>query len=261
MRIEQRGALATVTLNRPKVRNALNSELSTALTRTFHRLAGKARVVVLRGEGPAFCAGADIEEMQRLTEADFDTQRAQAMALQQMFQAIGNFPGVTIARVHGAAIGGGAGLAAVCDIAIAAEEAFFAFSEVRIGLIPATIAPWVVQKVGLGTARALFVTGERITATEALRIGLVQQVAMPNALDEAIERKVEAILQCGPEAIAAVKRLLLHLQGFSPATFPMAETADITVFYLIERRMSAEAREGFRAFLEKRRPSFHETLP
>jgi len=172
-----------------------------------------------------------------------------------MFQTISSFPGVTIARVHGAAIGGGAGLAAVCDIAIAAEEAFFAFSEVRIGLIPATIAPWVVQKVGLGTARALFVTGERITATEALRIGLVQQVVMPNSLDEAVARKVEAILQCGPEAIAAVKRLLAHLQGFSSA-----ETADLTIAYLVERRMSKEAKEGFQAFLEKRRPSFHETL-
>lgn len=255
LHVAWRGSAVWLTLNRPKVRNALHSELIATLTKTFLQLSGRARVVVLQGAGPAFCSGADIEEMLRNAESSLSESWEQAKALQRMFQTIADFPGVTIARVHGAAVGGGAGLAAVCDIALAAEEAFFSFGEVRLGLIPATIAPWVVQKTGLGAARALFVTGERIPSTEALRLGLVQQVTLGSGLDEAVERKVEAVLQSGPEAVAAIKRLLGHLQ-----TPSFSQIADLTVASLVECRASAEAHEGLQAFLEKRRASFVETL-
>jgi len=176
---------------------------------------------------------------------------ADAQALQRMFAAIAHCPKATIARVHGAAIGGGAGLAAVCDLAIASEEARFALSEVRLGLIPAVIGPYVLQKIGMGAARALMVTGERITAAEALRIGLVQQVAPAAELEAAIEQKLALIRQAGPEAIATAKRLLRAIAGKTPD-----EAATLTAECIAALRVSPEGQEGIRAFLEKRKPGF-----
>jgi len=250
---EVTGAVATVTLNRPEVHNAFDELLVAELTDAFQQLGANAvvRAVVLRGAGASFCAGADLAYMGRMADYAPAENIADAQAIQQMFAAIARCPKVTIARVQGAAIGGGAGLAAVCDIALAAEEAKFALSEVRLGLVPAIIGPYVLEKVGMGAARALFVSGERFAAAEALRIGLVQQVVPAGELDAAVREKVERARQAGPEAVAAAKRLLRDIAGKTPD-----EAADITVACIANLRVSPEGQEGIRAFLEKRKPNF-----
>jgi enoyl-CoA hydratase/carnithine racemase len=245
--------VAEVTLNRPDVHNAFNEMLIAELTDCFARLSGDAavRAIVLRGAGPSFCAGADMTWMGKMAGYSWEENLEDARAAQRMFAAIAECPKVTIARVHGAAIGGGAGLAAVCDIAVAAEDAKFALSEVRLGLVPAIIGPYVVEKIGIGAARALFVTGERFGAEEARRFGLVHQVAPAAELDAAVQQKVDLILQAGPEAVATAKRLLRDIAGKTPQ-----EAADITVECIASLRVSPEGQEGIRAFLEKRKPSF-----
>lgn len=251
--IHTRPAVAEVRLNRPAQHNAFDETLIAELTDSFTRLGRDAsvRAVVLAGAGPSFCAGADLAYMGRVAAYSPEENRADARAIQRMFAAIAECPKVTIARVHGAAIGGGAGLAAVCDVVIAAEEAQFALSEVRLGLVPAVIGPYVVEKIGMGAARALFVTGERFGAEEALRIGLAQQVVPAADLDAAVERRVEMARQAGPEAVAAAKRLLRDIAGRTPT-----EAADLTVECIAALRASPEGQEGIRAFLEKRRPNF-----
>ena len=174
-----------------------------------------------------------------------------AETLQQLFRTIAHCPKVTVARIHGAAIGGGAGLVAVCDVALAAPEAVFALSEVRLGLVPAIIGPYVLEKVGMGAARALFITGERFNAEEALRIGLVQQVVPADQLDAAIEKKLALARQAGPQAIATAKSLLRAIADKTPD-----EAAEITVECIANVRVSPEGQEGIRAFLEKRKPDF-----
>jgi enoyl-CoA hydratase/carnithine racemase len=168
-----------------------------------------------------------------------------------MFAAIAHCPKATIARVQGTAIGGGAGLVAVCDMAIGSENATFALSEVRLGLIPAVVAPYVLQKVGMGAARALFVTGERFGAHEALRIGLLQAVVPAEGLDAEVARKSELLRQAGPQAVSAAKNLLREIAHLSPD-----EAGELTARRIAELRVSPEGREGVRAFLEKRKPNF-----
>lgn len=251
--VESRDAVATVTLNRPDVHNAFDDALIAALTDSFTQIGRDAsvRVIVLKGAGVSFCAGGDLTWMARMAGYSHAENLEDARGLQRMFAAIADCPKVTIAQVHGAAMGGGAGLVAACDIAIAATEAKFAFSEVRLGLAPAVIAPYVLQKVTPGAARALFVTGERFSAEEALRIGLVQQVTPAGELAAAVQRKVEQVLPAGPEAIAAVKRLLRSLAGRTPV-----EAAEATVECLAALRVGQEGQEGIHAFLEKRKPGF-----
>ncbi len=208
--IQQHNAVAEVTLNRPDAHNAFDETLIAELTDCVTQLSEDAavRVIVLRGAGASFCAGADLSYMGRMAGYTPEENRTDARALQRMFAVLANCPQVTIARVQGAALGGGAGLAAVCDITIAAEDARFAFSEARLGLAPAVIAPYVLQKMSPGAARALFVTGERFSAAEAWRLGLAQQMVPAAELDAAVQRTVEAAMQAGPEAVAAIKRLL-----------------------------------------------------
>ncbi len=253
--VDSRPPAAQVTLNRPDVHNAFDETLIAELSDCFARLSEDpaVRAVVLQGAGPSFCAGADLAWMGRMAGYTRAQNVADARALQRMFAVIARCPRVTVARVHGAAIGGGAGLAAVCDIAIAAPEATFAFSEVRLGLAPAVIAPYVAEKIGMGAARALFVTGERFTASEAYHLGLVQQLAAPGGLDAAVQKTVEAVLQAGPEAIAAAKRLLRGIAGKTPE-----EAADATVECIAALRVSPEGQEGIRAFVAKRKPRFAE---
>ena len=253
LHIEQHADIGTITLNRPAVHNAFDDALIAELTAVFQEWSANAalRAIVLTGSGASFCAGADVAYMGRMANYTEAENRADARRLQQMFAAIAHCPHVTIARVNGAAIGGGAGLTAVCDIALAAEEARFALSEVRLGLVPAVIGPYVVEKIGAGAARALFVTGERIAAQEALRIGLVQQVVPASELDGAVAQKVEAVRQTGPAAVAAAKQLLRDLAGKTPDA-----AADLTADCIAALRVSAEGQEGIRAFLEKRRPAF-----
>lgn len=247
--------VAEITLNRPKAHNAFDDVLIAELTDVFTQLREDrtVRAIVLKGAGVSFCAGADLAWMGRMAGYSQAENVADARALQQMFAAIAECPKVTIARVQGAAIGGGAGLVAVCDLAIAALEAKFALSEVRLGLVPAVIGPYVLQKVGMGAARALFVTGERFDAAEALRIGLVNAVVPADELDWTIEKKLELIRQAGPEAIATAKRLLRDLADKTPT-----QAADLTVECIAALRVSPEGQEGIHAFLEKRKPSFAE---
>ncbi len=253
--IERRESVAYVTLNRPEVHNAFNEQLIMELRVCFEDIAvdPSVRAVVLAGAGPSFCAGADLTWMARTVEYTRSDNLADALELQKMFSAIAECPKATIARVHGPALGGGAGLAAVCDLAIATPDARFALSEVRLGLIPAVISPYVVHKVGMGAARALFVTGERINGEQPLRIGLVQQIAPLDELDGAVEAKLKLIREAGPAAIAAAKRLLRDIAGKTPA-----EAAEVTVQAIADLRVTPEAQEGIRAFLEKRKPEFAE---
>ena len=253
--MEQNQSVATVTLNRPQVHNAFDETLIQEITDCFLRLSGDAsvRAIVLRGMGESFCAGADLNWMRRMADYSQEQNRADAAALQRMFAVIAQCPKPTLARVQGAAIGGGAGLVAACDIVIASSEAKFAFSEVRLGLVPAVIAPYVLQKISTGTARALFVTGERFDADEALRLGLVQQITAPEELDSAIAKKVELILQAGPDAIAAAKLLLRDIADQTPE-----QAAQTTVDCIAALRVSSEGQEGIRAFLEKRKPQWKE---
>jgi methylglutaconyl-CoA hydratase len=217
-----------VTLNRPEVRNALNDELISALTKTFQDLSSELRAVVITGEGKSFCAGGDLEWMRRL------------------FESIATCPAVTICRVNGHAFGGACGIVAACDVAIAEESALFAFSEVRLGLVPATISPFVVEKIGRGHARALYATGETFDAQRALRIGLVHEVAPATQLDEKVEAKLKAVLASGPRAVTAAKKLARSEN----------ESTDSYAMLLARTRTSEEGREGIAAFLEKRKASF-----
>ena len=243
------GAVATVTLRRPERRNALDPALLETLTETFGALAIEAglRVVVLRGEGPAFCAGADLDWMAASRDLSREENVADAERMGAAFEAVDACPKAVVARVHGSAFGGGAGLAACADVAIAAEGTTFAFSEVRLGLLPATISPYVLRAIGPGATRALFTTGRRFDADEALRLGLVHDVVSEDRLDAAVAAVVGSLLEAGPEAVAACKRLV-------------RESASLTLPDLPERiahaRTGAEGREGVTAFLERRSPSW-----
>ena len=239
---ERVGPLLRVTLARPEQRNAFDAELIAELTQAFSRV-GDARVVLLTGEGPAFCAGADVEWQRSSIDLTYDENVEDAQRLYRMLEAIDGCPAPVVARVHGFALGGGSGLVACCDIAVAAPDAVFGFSEVRLGIIPAVISPFVLAKIGAGPARRYFLTGERFDAGTALRIGLVHEVAAQP--DAAVDAVIAAILESGPEAVRAAKRLI--------AKRPRGrDTAEIAA----GRRTSAEGQEGLRAFLERRRASW-----
>lgn len=244
------GAVATITMDRPDVRNAINEEMIAELADCYQKLAAdpSVRVIVLRGAGPSFSAGADLAWMAKIASYTSDENLADAKRTQEMFATIARCPKATIAAVHGAAIGGGAGLVACCDIAIAAEDAQFGFTEVRLGLAPAVIAPFVVEKIGMGAARALFITGERFDAKEAHRLGLVHKVVMKDELDQAVDNAIENVLKGGPEAIAGVKALLAEIAGEPPA--------DTTAEWIARLRVGVEGQEGLKAFFEKRAPAF-----
>ena len=253
--LERDGALATVSLDRPAVRNALNPSLIGELTDLFGRLAGdpELRVIVLTGAGDVFCAGADVGWMRDSRDLSQQDNAADAAALAAMFDAIDRCPKPVIARVNGSALGGGAGLVACADLAIAARTAGFAFSEARLGLIPAVISPYVLRRIGPGATRALFVTARRFTAEEAARLGLVDDVVAAGDLDAAVRVAAEGLLFCAPEAIAECKRLVREASaGLALGDLPERIAA---------ARSSAEGQEGLTAFLEKRRPAWAPSEP
>jgi methylglutaconyl-CoA hydratase len=243
VQVEREGPVLRVTLARPERRNAFDAELIRELGQAFVDV-GKARAVVLAGEGASFCAGADVDWMRASVGLSFDENVADANAMRQMFEAIDNCPAPVVVRVQGHALGGGAGLVAASDIAISARDTVYAFSEVKLGIIPAVISPFALAKIGAGHARRYFVTGERFDAGTALRIGLVSEVA--DDLDAAVDRVVGELLSAGPLAARWAKRLVRE----RPAG---PETAR----WISERRASDEGQEGLRAFLEKRRASWH----
>lgn len=245
--------IARVTLARPEVRNAFNAEVIEQLHAIFARitLADDVRVVVLAGKGRVFCGGADINWMRASLDLTFDANVGDAERMSDMFRAIDNCPKPVVGRIHGAAVGGGAGLAAVCDIAIASDDALFGFTEVKLGIIPAVISPFVLAKVGASHARALFLTGERFDAQHAKGIGLVHEVVPPNEVDAAVDRRVVELCSAGPAAVSAAKLLVRRVLDNS-----YESSRSITTQMIARQRVSPEGQEGLRAFLERRRARF-----
>jgi methylglutaconyl-CoA hydratase len=243
--------VATVTLSRPNAHNALNESLIEELTRCFEEISDdeRVRVVVLAGDGRSFCAGADIGYMRETASFSYEENLEDARRLAMMYWTIYECPKPLVARVQGAAMGGGAGLVAVADVAVADSETRFAFSEVRLGIAPATISPFVVRKVGASHARSLFVTGERFDAEMAREIGLVHKVVSKDGLDAAVDEKVGELLQGGPVAQATMKALLRRLETTEPMEAP-----GLTARVISELRTGEEGQEGLAAFIEKRAP-------
>jgi methylglutaconyl-CoA hydratase len=243
LHVEREGEVLRVTLARPEQRNAFDAALIAELAEAFVDV-GRVRAVVLAGDGPSFCAGADVEWMRASIDLSYDENVADALALRRMLEAIDRCPAPVVARVHGHALGGGCGLVACADVAVADEGTVFAFSEVKLGIVPAVISPFALAKIGPSAARRYFLTGERFDAATALRIGLVHEVAAD--VDGAVDRVLAELLSAGPRAARAAKRLVLDtpLDG--------AETAR----RIAERRTSDEGQEGLRAFLERRRPTW-----
>lgn len=254
LEIEITAGIATVWLNRPDVRNALNEDVISELTNAVHALGSdsQVRVVVLAGRGTAFCAGADLSWMKRMAEYSHSENRASALELAQMLHALHTCPKPTIARVHGAAFAGGMGLASACDIRVADPVAEFCLSEVRIGLVPATISPYVVQAMGASAARRYMLTAERLPAVEAQRIGFVHAMASAGMIDEAVGQFATALLGAGPAALTRTKRLLDEVIDRPVDVALLNVTADV----IADVRASTEGREGVGAFLQKRKPAW-----
>lgn len=250
LRVERRGIAAYVTLARPEVHNAFNARLIAELTNVFQRLSDDdtARAVVLAGEGPSFCAGADLNWMRASLNFTHDENVADALRMADMFRAIDTCRHPVIGRIHGASLGGGSGLTAVCDIGIAAVDTKFGFTEARLGIAPAVISPFVVRKIGQSAARALFATSERFDATRALAIGLVHRVVPADALDDAVAATLRNIGQSGPAGVRAGKLMARTVSALTDE-----EAREMTAATIAGLRVGLEGQEGIRAFLEKRR--------
>jgi methylglutaconyl-CoA hydratase len=242
-----------VSLNRPEVRNAFDEEVIAALTALARDAARDPtlRAIVLSGEGPAFCAGADLGWMMRAVAYTRQDNLRDAEDLARMLELLDSLPVPLIGRVHGAALGGGAGLVAVCDIVVSSDDAVFAFSETKLGILPAVISPYVLAKIGASAARELFLTGARFDAVRARELGLVHRIAPAAAIDEVVDDYLGEILTSAPSALAAAKELIKEIHGSRPA-----EVIGVTTLRIAEQRVSAEGQEGMRAFLEKRKPKW-----
>lgn len=246
--------VATVTLNRPAVRNAFNEDAIAEIALAFRELGEDdgIRAIVLAAKGPTFCAGADLNWMKKMAAYTHEENRADAGQLAEMLRTIYFCPKPVVAKVQGDCYAGGMGLVAACDIAIAVEEANFCLSEVKLGLIPATISPYVIKAMGEQAARRYFLTAERFTAQEALRIGFVQSVVSAEALDGAADEMVKALVSASPNAVKEAKRLVREVAGQPLTDALIADTAErIAVI-----RASDEGREGVKSFLEKRKPGW-----
>ncbi len=251
--LHRRAAVIEVQLTRPEVRNAFAPPMIDALTAWARSAASDsaARVAVLSGAGPVFCAGADIGWMREMRAYDERRNQEDAARLADMFEALSAVPFPLIARVHGAALGGGSGLLAACDHVVAADDAIFGFTEVRLGLLPAVIAPYVARRLGWSAARSLFLTGRRISATEARRAGLVHDVVPAGDLDAAVARAVDDVMRGAPSAQRATKALFTQLEEGA------ASPRDLTIAAIAAQRVSPEGQEGLAAFLERRDPLWY----
>jgi methylglutaconyl-CoA hydratase len=250
------GVVARVTLARPEVHNAFDASLIAELRSTFAALAredaSNLRAVVLAADGPSFCAGADIAWMRAAMELDVEGNEQDAMAMAEMFEAIDVCPAPLVARVHGAALGGGMGLCAVADLVIAEAGTRFGFTETRLGILPSVIAPFVIAKIGDTHARALFPSGRRFDAVRAQRIGLVHELVEGEAaLDAAVDAAIAELLAAGPTAARAAKSIVREVRGLGHGAAKW-HTARV----IARQRTSAEAQEGFRAFAEKRKAAW-----
>ena len=254
LKLQQDGYVATVTLDRPEVRNAFNDELIPELAQAFRELGARddVRCIVLAAEGKAFCAGADLNWMKRMASYTHEENMADAAALAAMLEAIYTCPKPTVARVQGDVYAGGTGLVAACDVAVSVDTAGFCLSEVKLGLIPATISPYVIRAMGARAAHRYFLTAERFDAREAHRIGLVHEVAAAEALDAKVAEFTQAFVNAGPQAMKACKRLVQDVaeREITPALVAA------TVRGIADIRVSPEGREGVASFLEKRKPNW-----
>jgi methylglutaconyl-CoA hydratase len=253
LHVARDGMRATVTMARPAVRNAFNAALIAALRETFAALAGDAsvRYIVLAGEGKTFSGGADINWMRSSLDLSESENARDAEAMAAMYRAIDRCPKPVIARVQGAALGGGVGLCAVSDIVVAASDAIFGFTEVKLGIIPAVISPFVVAKIGPSYARALFLTGERFDAARAVQVGLVHHAVPAGELDARLDAIGAEFATAGPEAVAAAKAIVPAVAGLAPEN-----AVTITTRAIARARTGAEGQEGLRAFLERRDPTW-----
>jgi methylglutaconyl-CoA hydratase len=243
--VDEADGVLTVTLNRPDVHNAFNDELIAEAIDLFAGIgASRARAVVLRGTGPNFCAGADLNWMSRMVAYTREENVRDSSKLAKMYALIDECPLPVIGRIQGAAIGGGVGLVAVCDIAIASRDAKFGLSEVKLGILPAVISPYVIAKIGETHARALFLTGERFDAERAQRIGLVHRIV--DDIDVAVAETVAALKSSGPEAVRECKKLIAHV-----ASHPLIDSIPYTIDAIASRRVSEEGQSGMSAFLKK----------
>jgi methylglutaconyl-CoA hydratase len=254
--VERDGPIARVTLNRPAVRNAFNAELIEALHRSFSELSVESpdalRGIVLAGAGKAFCAGADVEWQRAAISLSAEENEADAARLQAMLMAVDECAVPVIARVHGASLGGGMGLCAVADVVLSTVDAVFGFTETKLGIMPAVISPFVLARIGEGSARALFPAGERFDAERALAIGLVHEV-LPDeaALDQRVDALLDELLSAGPTAARGAKAVILEQRGRTSA-----EARALAVQRAARQRVSPEGQEGLSAFLDKRPPSW-----
>jgi methylglutaconyl-CoA hydratase len=256
--VEANDGVLTVSLNRPELHNAFNDELIAEAIDLFTRLGAQSdestaaprhRAVVLRSDGPSFCAGADLNWMSRMVGYSREENVRDSSLLAKMYALIDECPLPVIGRIHGAAVGGGVGLVAVCDIAIAVPSAKFGLSEVKLGIIPAVISPYVIRKIGVSHARALFLTGERFDAERALRIGLVHRVvSTTDELDAAVADTLAQLRGAGPEAVRESKKLIAFV-----GSHDLADSIPYTIDAIATRRVSREGQDGMQAFLEKRK--------
>ena len=252
--IEHTGPVVRVTLNRPDVRNAFNEQMIADLAAWAENVRQTpARVAILAGAGRTFCAGADLNWMSKMVGYSFEENLRDASSLAAMFDALDTLPIPLIGRVHGAALGGGSGLAAVCDIVVAASNATFGFTEAKLGILPAVISPYVVQKIGVSAARELFLTAGRFGAAKAREIGLVHAVVSEDELDPAVDGYVRELLTSAPGAITGAKHLIAAVANGIPA-----DLVDVTSETIARHRIAHEGQDGMRAFLEKRKPGWVE---
>jgi methylglutaconyl-CoA hydratase len=251
--IRREGRVLHVRLNRPEVRNAFNGTVVRELAAAFEAADSDAKthVVVLSGEGRSFSAGADLSWMQEQADLPQDENAKSAAEMARMFLAIARCSKPVVARIHGHALGGGSGLTAAADCAIATVDTVFGLTEVKLGIVPAVISPFVIEKIGVARARALFLTGERFDGAEAERIGLVHRAVPADELDHEVARVVDELCTSGPSAVSSAKRLIRAVHGHS-----LEDAIPITARWIAELRSTPEAREGMAAFLEKRTPGW-----
>lgn len=251
--LENKHQVSTLTLNRPEVHNAFNEELIDGIHQAMKHLAQDphTRVIIITGAGQSFCAGGDLNWMKRSAAYTREKNIEEAERLHDMLCSIALCPKPVIAKVNGVAMGGGVGLCAAADIAFAHKTAQFSLSEVRLGLIPAVISPFVLRKLGAARLRELSLTAERFSATQAKEFGLVQHAGAPEEIDDWIDAKVSALKAAGPEALAECKKLVEAIQSLS-----LQEAGKVTAQKLADRRASAEGQEGIAAFFEKRKPNW-----
>jgi len=246
--------VAQVYLSRPEIHNAFNEVMLSELIQVFkdlHKERGEIRVVTITGKGKSFCAGADLNWMKKMVDYSYEENLEDSFQVSECMYLLYSLPMPTIARVNGAAIGGGMGLVAASDIVVAQEEAVFSLSEVKLGLVPACISPYVIKRAGESKCREFFLSGERISATKALSAGLINEIVPLSQLDDAVNEWTERFIKNGPEALSVCKDLLENVPGIS-----LEQAKKYTAEVISKLRISKEGQEGMKAFLEKRKPDW-----